>query len=85
MKITRLLVALLLASSFVTQATAHVRTDKHHHRRHVRTYGLYMGVPMARSAFVNSYDDGPNGPNSVSAGGTMWNGRSASEYGGGAP
>jgi hypothetical protein len=85
MKITRLLAALLLASSFATQATAHTRIHKHHHRLHVRTYGLYMGVPMARSTFVNSYDDSANGPNSVSAGGTMWNGRSASEYGGGAP
>jgi hypothetical protein len=83
MRITHLLAALLLASSFATQATAHTRTHKHHHPLHVRN--LYMSVPMARSAFVSSYDSSANGPNGVSAGGTMWNGRSASEYGGGAP
>jgi hypothetical protein len=85
MKITYLLAALLLASSFATQATAHVRTHKYHHRLHARTYIMQEGIPVARSAFVNSYDSSPNGPNSVSSGGTMWNGRSASEYGGGAP
>ena len=69
MNIKHLLVALLLASSFATQASAHVRTNEIHHR-----------VPG--SFFVNSPDDGPNSPSNPGAGGTMWNGRSASEYGG---
>jgi hypothetical protein len=85
MKITHLLAALLLVSSFANQATAHIRTDKNSHRAHIRTYSLHRGIPVARSGFLNSYDDSANGPTSVSAGGTMWNGRSASEYGGGAP
>jgi hypothetical protein len=82
MKITELLAALLLVSSFATQATAHMRTNKNGHRAHVRTYSLHRGIPPARSGFVNSHDSSPNGPTSVSAGGVLWNGRSASEFGG---
>jgi hypothetical protein len=37
MKITYLLVALLLASSFATQATAHARTNRSSNRAHVCT------------------------------------------------
>jgi hypothetical protein len=37
MKITCLLAALLLVSSFATQATAHVRTDRSSYRAHVGT------------------------------------------------
>jgi hypothetical protein len=71
MKIKHLLAALLLVSSFATQATAHTRTDKIRH----------WDIP--RSAFLDSHDDGPNSPTNPGAGGmTMWNGRSASEYGG---
>jgi hypothetical protein len=82
MKITYLLAALLLVSSFATQATAHMRISKSSHRAHVRTYSLHRGIPLARSGFFNSYDSSPNGPTSVSSGGVMWNGRSASEFGG---
>jgi hypothetical protein len=69
MTIKHLLAALLLVSSFATQATAHVRTNEIHHR-----------VPG--SYFLNSHDDGPNSPSNPGAGGMTWNGRSASEYGG---
>jgi hypothetical protein len=79
MKITYLLAALLLVSSFATQATAHMRTSKSSHRAHVRTYSLHWGIPLAS---FNSYDSSPSGPTSVSSGGVMWNGRSASEFGG---
>jgi hypothetical protein len=85
MKITSLLAALLLVSSFATQASAHMRTHKISHHAHFRTYSLYRGMPLARSRFYNSYASGPNDPGSVAAGGEMWNGRSASEFGGGAP
>jgi len=37
---------------------------------------------VPRSFFLNSRDDGPNSPTNPGSGGTMWNGRSASEYGG---
>ena len=84
MKITSLLATLLLASAFATQATAHTRHYRTGHRAHYRTFSMYRGVP-ARSHFYNSYASGPNDPGSVSAGGEMWNGRSASEFGGGAP
>jgi hypothetical protein len=70
MKIKHLLAALLLVSSFATQATAHMRTNK------IRHWGI------ARSVFLHSHDDGPNSPSNPGAGGTRWNGRSASEYGG---
>jgi hypothetical protein len=70
MKIKHFLAALLLVSSFATQATAHTRTNKIPH----------WGTPS--SAFVNSRDDGPNSPNNPGAGGMTWEGRSASEYGG---
>ena len=55
MKITYLLAALLLVSSFATQATAHMRTNKSSHRAHVRTYSSHSGIPLARSGFFNSY------------------------------
>jgi hypothetical protein len=82
MKITHLLAALLLVSSFATQATAHIRTNKSSHRAHV---SLHRGIPLARSGPFNSYDSSPNGPTSASAGGVMWNGRSVSELGGQPP
>ena len=85
MKIKHLLAALLLVSSFATQATAHMRTNKNSHRAHVRTYSSHSDIPLARSGFFNSYAGSPNGPTSVSAGGVMWNGRSASELGGQPP
>jgi hypothetical protein len=81
MKITHLLAALLVVSSFATQASAHERTHKVvHHAR----------VAQNRSGYLNSYnssisgfrDDGPNSPNGMAAGGMQWNGRSASEEGG---
>ena len=85
MRITSVLAALLLVSAFATQASAHTRHYRTSHRAHYRTYSMFRGIPMARSHFYNSYASGPNDPGGVSAGGEMWNGRSASEFGGGAP
>ena len=66
-----LLAALLLVSSFATQAQAHQA------QAHMRTDRW----DISRSVFPNSYyDDGPNSPSHSAY--TMGNGRSASEYGG---
>jgi hypothetical protein len=85
MKVTHLLATLLLVSTFATQASAHTRAYKTSHHAYVRTHSLNRRMPLARSRFYNSYASGPNDPGGVSAGGEMWNGRSASEFGGGAP
>jgi hypothetical protein len=85
MKISSLLAALLLVSSFASQASAHMRTHKTSHHAHFRTYSLYRGSPVVRSRFYNSYASGPSAAGGGSGGGEMWNGRSASEFGGGAP
>jgi hypothetical protein len=84
MKITHLLAALVLVSSVATQASAHERVHKISHHAQ-----LNRSVAQDRTGFLNSYnsfsglrDEGPNSPNGVAAGGTMWNGRSASEFGG---
>jgi hypothetical protein len=49
------------------------------HKPGIRTYDLYTG----RSGPVHPNRGNPDGPAGVSAGGTLWNGRSASEWGGG--
>ena len=62
-----LVAALLLVSSFATQAQAHTITNRH------------WDIP--RSVYSNSYrEHGENSP--LKSAYTMWNGRSASEYGG---
>ena len=49
------------------------------HKPSIRTHDLHRG----RSGFVHPNYGNPDGPAGVSAGGTLWNGRSASEWGGG--
>jgi hypothetical protein len=49
------------------------------HKPAIRTYDL----PRVRSGFVQPNYGNPGGPAGVSAGGYLWNGRSASEAGGG--
>ena len=53
------------------------------HKPNVRPHDLHRGIPLVRSGFSHPNYGNPNGPTSVSAGGYMWNGRSASEWGGG--
>ena len=53
------------------------------HKPSVRTYDLHRGIPLGRSGFLHPNYGNPDGATSVSAGGLMWNGRSASEWGGG--
>ena len=53
------------------------------HKPSVRTYYLHSGIPLVGSGFSHPNYGNPDGPTGVSAGGYMWNGRSASEWGGG--
>ena len=53
------------------------------HKPNVRIYHLHRGIPLVRSRSLHPNYGNPDGPTSVSAGGYMWNGRSASEWGGG--
>jgi hypothetical protein len=53
------------------------------HKPNIRTYDLDRSTPSARSRFSHRDYGNPDGPTGVSAGGYMWNGRSASEWGGG--
>ena len=85
MKITSVLATVLLVSACATQASAHMRTHKISHHAHFRSYGQSAAIPLVRSRFYNSYASGPSEVGGGSGGGEMWNGRSASEFGGGAP
>jgi hypothetical protein len=67
--------ALALSSTFALAKTGRERPS-------VRTYD-YRGIPRGRSGFLHPNYGNPDGATSVSAGGLMWNGRSASEWGGG--
>jgi hypothetical protein len=51
-----------------------------HHRPGVRTHDLHRGFAPVRSGHPNIGN--PEGSGTVSAGGYLWNGRSASEFGG---
>ena len=53
------------------------------HKPNVRAYDLHRGIPPVRSCSLHPNYGNPDSSTSVSAGGYMWNGRSASEWGGG--
>src|SRR5215471_18285565 len=77
MKLTIVLVsAFALSSTFGLANTVS-------HKTSVRTYDWHRGIPQVRSGFLHPNHSNPDGPTSVSAGGYLWNGRSASERGGG--
>jgi len=68
------LTTIALASAFALSSTfALAKTVRH--RPSIRTYDLHRGIPLGYG--------NPDGATSVSAGGLMWTGRSASEWGGG--
>jgi hypothetical protein len=69
-----------LASALALVGTAALAKTVRHEPS-VRTYDLHRG--MGRSGFLHPSYVNPDGATSVSAGGLMWNGRSASEWGGG--
>ena len=54
------------------------------HKPNVRIYDLHRSMPLAKSRFLYRNYGNPDGATSLSEDGyTMWNGRSASEWGGG--
>jgi hypothetical protein len=76
------LTTIALASAFALSSTfALAKTVRH--KPSVRTYDLHGGIPLGGSGFLHPNYGNPDGTTSVSAGGLMWNGRSASEWGGG--
>jgi hypothetical protein len=70
--------------SLCVRALQYVRACKTVRRKpSVRTYDLHRGTSLGRSGFLYPNYDNPDGATGVSAGGLMWNGRSASEWSGG--
>jgi hypothetical protein len=82
-----LLIALCASADAATSALAASTTfalaNTVRHKPNVRTDDLHRSIPLARSRFLHRNYGNPDGATSVSAGGYMWNGRSASEWGGG--
>jgi hypothetical protein len=78
MKLTTIALAFAFALSNTFALAKTVR-----HKPSIRTYDLHRGVPPGRSGFLHPNYRNPDGATGVSAGGSMWNGRSASEWGGG--
>ena len=76
------LTTIALASAFALSSTFALANTARR-KPSVRTYHLHRAIPLVRSGFSHANYGNPNGPTSVSAGGLMWNGRSASEWGGG--
>jgi hypothetical protein len=74
MKVTTIALAFAFALSSPLALAKTVR-----HKPGIRTYDLHR----VRSGFLHPNYGNPDGPAGVSAGGYMWNGRSASEEGGG--
>ena len=77
MKLTTIALASALASAFALSSSFALASTARH-KPSVRTYHLHRGIPLVRSGFLP-----PDGATSVSAGGYLSNGRSASEAGGG--
>jgi hypothetical protein len=76
------LATIALASAFALSTTfAPAKTLRH--EPSVRTHRLLRTIPPRRSDFLHPDYGGPSSPTGVSAGGLQWNGRSASELGGG--
>jgi hypothetical protein len=71
-----------LASAFVLSSTFALASTVHH-KPSVRTYDLHRDMPQVRSRVLHKSYGNPDGATSVSAGGYLSNGRSASEWGGG--
>ena len=78
----RKLTTIALASAFALSSTFALANTVRH-KPNVRTHDLHSGIPLVRSRSLHRNYGNSDGPTSVSAGGYMWNGRSASEWGGG--
>jgi hypothetical protein len=72
----------VLASAFALSSTFALAQPVRQ-KSSIRTHDLHRGTPLGRSGFLHPNYGNPDGATSVSAGGVMWNGRSASEWGGG--
>jgi hypothetical protein len=71
---------IVLAIAFALSSTFALASNVRH-KQSVRTHVLHRVIPQVRSEHPN-YGN-PAGPTGASAGGYLWNGRSASEWGGG--
>jgi hypothetical protein len=71
---------IVLAAAFALSSTFAL-ASKVRHKPSVRTHALHRVIPQIGS--VNPNYGNPAGTTGVSAGGYLWNGRSASEWGGG--
>ena len=69
-----------LAFAFALSSTFAL-AGKVRHKPSVRSHDLHRVIPQVRS--VHPTYGNPGGSTGVSAGGYLWNGRSASEWGGG--
>ena len=76
------LTTIALASAFALSSTFALANTARHKPR-VRTYDLHRGMPPVRSGASHPNYGNSDGATGVSAGGYLWNGRSASEWGGG--
>jgi hypothetical protein len=72
--------AVALATAFALSSTSAL-ASKIRHKPSVRRYDSHRAIPKVRS--INRNYGSPGDPTGVSAGGYLWNGRSASEFGGG--
>jgi hypothetical protein len=78
----RKLTTIAIASVFALSSTFTIAGTPRH-KPNVTTYDLHRGIPLARSRVLHPNYGNPDGPAGASAGGYMWNGGSASEWGGG--
>jgi hypothetical protein len=78
MKVT----TIALASAFALSSTFAL-AETVRHKPSVRTHDLHRAIPLVRSGSLHPNYGNPDGASGVSAGGYQWNGRSASELGGG--
>jgi hypothetical protein len=76
------LATIALAAAFALSSTFALAKEVRQ-KPNVRTHDLHRGMPLRSSGFLHPNYGNPDGATSVSAGGVMWNGRSASEWGGG--
>lgn len=78
----RKLATMALACAFALSSTFALASTVRH-KPNVRTYDLHRGIPLVGSRSLHLNYGNPDAPTGVSAGGYQWNGRSASEWGGG--
>ena len=76
------LTTIALASAFALSSTFALAGTVRH-KPSVRTYDLLRYMPLVGSRVLHRSYGNPDGATSVSAGGYLSNGRSASEWGGG--